>query len=628
MARRSLRPPRTSSRRARALALVSTLAAIAGVTGVVVGSGSDASASKGKIETMRIADVKPGMKGHAVTVFSGQQTDRFEIEIVDTIPNYLPRQDAVLFRSTDPRMKHSGIVGGMSGSPIYIDGKMVGALAYGWRFNKDPLGALTPIDNMLEVGNLPYRPDVRPHPRGQTRAGASGWADAMLGLDTSPLPARRRPDELDPSSGLVPLQVPLAIAGLGAGSSRMLAESFGMVPVRGGSSGSMPPPDQTPKKKWQPGDAVSVVLVRGDSSVAGNGTVTWVNPKGDRLLAFGHSMFNDGPTNVPMADARVHTIINSVERSVKISSPQTIQGLMYQDRQPAIALRTDVTAPMIPLHTEIQGPDPDLPARSYANHVAFGVDLTPNLLAVVLAEGVDEAARDSVEVVLQVQHEISLETSQGTRDVVIDEEVFFPGGLVGRMLGRSRGIIAVTAMLDNDFEVGRILGVRQRVRMEYGAPIETIEKVRLTREDVRAGDVVRLEVELRGFKGETRTELLPLRIPDDAGGQQVQIQVAGGNFVRPYRPIPGSLDDLVTTLASAYPPRAMVASIYRESEGLSTRHGLVHQLPDSVLETLVDRGSTVDSITFKQLARRVIPSKKIIEGEHNIKVDVLPAKSF
>jgi hypothetical protein len=620
MARPERRLPRTVG-----LALAS-LAGLATATAIFMGARPDASARN--TATMPVSEVKPGMKGYAVTVFSGNKSDRFEIEIVDTIPNYLPRQDAILFRSTDPRMAHSGIVGGMSGSPIYIDGKMVGALAYGWRFNKDPLGALTPIDNMIEVGNLPYRPDVRPQPRGQTRAGASGWADAMLGLDTSPLPARRRPDELDPSSGLVQLQIPLSVAGLGAGSSRMLAESFGMVPVRGGSSGSMPPPEQTPKKKWQPGDAVSVVLVRGDSSVAGNGTVTWVNPKGDRLLAFGHSMFNDGPTNVPMADARVHTIIASVERSVKISSPQTIQGLMYQDRQPAIALRTDPTAPMIPVHTEIRGPDPDLPTRTYANHVAFGVDLTPNLLAVVLAEGVDEAARDSVEVVLKVEHEISLETSRGTRDVVIEEEAFFPGGLIGRMLGRSRGILAVTAMLDNDFEVGRILGVRQRVRIEYGSPVETIDKVRLHQDEVRAGDVVRLEIELRGYKGERRTEVLPLRIPDDAGGQQVQIQVAGGNFVRPYRPIPGSLDDLVTTVASAYPSRTMVASIYRESEGLSTRHGLIHQLPDSVLETLVDRGSTVDSITFKQLARRVIPTKTLIEGEHNIKVDVLPAKTF
>jgi hypothetical protein len=114
------------------------------------------------IDTMPIEDVRPGMKGYAVTVFSGSDTDRFEIEVIDVVRDYQPKQDAILFRSSDPRLIHSGIVGGMSGSPIYIDGKLVGALAYGYRFNKDPIGGITPIKNMLAVGDLPYRPEVLP----------------------------------------------------------------------------------------------------------------------------------------------------------------------------------------------------------------------------------------------------------------------------------------------------------------------------------------------------------------------------------------------------------------------------------------------------------------------------------
>ena len=163
------------------------------------------------IETMPIDDVRPGMKGYAVTVFSGSDTDRFEIEVIDVVRDYLPRQDAILFRSSDPRMVHSGIVGGMSGSPIYIDGRLVGALAYGYRFNKDPIGGITPISNMLAVGDLPFRPDVLPQnkPRGRVRPGAAGWADAMLGIGTSPLPPRRRPDELTPQGGLTPLGAPM-----------------------------------------------------------------------------------------------------------------------------------------------------------------------------------------------------------------------------------------------------------------------------------------------------------------------------------------------------------------------------------------------------------------------------------
>ncbi len=592
--------------------------------------GADARAARPP-PTMPVSAIKPGMRGHAVTVFSGDQTDRFEIEVVDTMLNYLPKQDLVLFSSPDPRLQHSGIVGGMSGSPIFVDDKLVGALSYGWRFNKDPLGGLTPIANMLEVGELPYRPDVLPRPggRGRSRGGSKAWADQMLSLHTEPLPARRRPDELEPGLGLSPLPLPLSVAGMGPATARLLGDTFGMIPVRGGSGpGTKAPAKAKANKKWAPGDSVSVVLIRGDSAAASNGTVTWVGPKNKRLLAFGHSMFEDGPSRIPFADARVHTIRASVDRSVKMSSPQQIQGVMVQDRQPAIALRTDLRAPMIPVTTTMAGPDPDLAPRVYNNEVSFGVDLTPNLIAGILAGAVDEAGRDATEVVISIHHEIAYETTRGPRTIEIDEEVFFPQGLIGRVLMRSRGVLAVLAMLDNDFEVARLRGITHEIRMQYGAPLETIESVRVLDDEIREGDVVRLAVTLRAFKGDTREEVIPLRIPDDAGGEAVQIELAGGDMVLPYRPPPDSLETLVDTIGATYPSRSLVASVYRQGEGLATKQGLIAEVPDSVLESLVDRGSTQDAVRFKRVARRVLPTKNIIEGQHTLKLDVLPRETF
>jgi len=580
-------------------------------------------------KTMPVSEVRVGMKGYAVTVFKGQQTDRFEIEVVDTIKHYLPQQDAVLFRSPDPRLVHSGIVGGMSGSPIYLEGRMVGALSYGWRFGKDPLGALTPIDNMLEVSKLPYRPEVLPHTRiGRKRKGTRAWADAMLGLQTSPLPARRRPAELEPSLSMEPLTLPMTVAGLGAESTAMLSDAFGFTPVRGGGGGAIKDDKDVAPWKWKPGDSVSVVMIRGDSTAASNGTITWVGPKGKRLLAFGHSMFEDGPSGLPIADARVHTIIASVDRSVKMSSPQTIQGVMVQDRQPAIALRTDLRAPMIPVTTTMQGPDPDLAGRTYVNEVAVGVDLTPNLVAVILGEAADEAGRDAVEVLLKLDHEIQLETSKGPRTLTLSEEVFFPRGLIGRILGRSRGVTALSAALDNEFEVAKIRGIKHNIRMEYGAPVEQIERVRPMGSEFHAGQLIELEVTLRAFKGDTRTEIIPMRIPDDAAGEQIRIDVEAGDNVRPYRPMPANLDDLLTTLEQSYPSRSMVTTIFRSGEGISTKHGLLGDVPDSVLETLSDPTATQKVVRFKRMARRVLRTANLIEGNHSIKVRVKPAKSF
>jgi hypothetical protein len=616
-------------------ALVTVLTAAAGLGAVAAIAGLPSDAVGRKAATMPVSEVKPGMKGYAVTVFSGEQSDRFEIEVVDVVRDYLPKQDAILFRSPDPRMQHSGIVGGMSGSPIYIDGKLVGALAYGYRFNKDPLGGITPIDNMLAVDALPFRPDALVRPKagqssGRARAGSVGWADAMLGLGVSPLPEKRRPADLDVVGGLVPLGAPMAVSGFGPGATRVLADELDLYPVRGGSGRGQAATGDAAKgaKKWAPGDSVSVQLIRGDNSAAPNGTVTWVGgKKGERLLAFGHPMFDAGPSNLPISDARVHTIISSVERSVKLSSPLKTQGTLIQDRQAAISLRTDLQAPMIPVTTHLKAAEAEMKGRVYRSEVAEGVSLTPSLIASLLIDAAEEGGPDSTEVMAVIDHTIALETARGPRTLKISDEYFFESGLDLRTLSRSRGILVLRALLDNQFEVAKIRSVEQSVSLSYGAEVEIIEEVRLAQGDVRAGELVALDVTLRAHRGERRRERVDLRIPEDAGDEEIQIHLVGGDYVRPYRPMPNTLDDVIDTLEAAYPARSLVVSIYREDEGLSTRHGLIDDVPGSVLDTLKVDGSTLGAVRYKQMARRVLPTAKVIEGEHRLKVSVRPKKT-
>ncbi len=579
---------------------------------------------------MPVSDIKPGMRGHAVTVFSGEATDKFEVEVIDVVPDFQPGQDAVLFTSTDPRMKHHGIVGGMSGSPVFIDGKMIGAIAYGWRFNKDPIGGITPIEDMLAVDKLPYRPDVIPGATPKTREGTAAWADSMLGLGVSPLPARRRPDEIGVhGGGLERLGTPLALGGFGPKTSSFLADTLGMVPVRGGSGGGGTKKNgkKAKKKHWKPGDSISVILVGGDLNAAPNGTVTWVGGKNDeRLLAFGHPMFEQGPTRLPIADARVHVILPSVERSVKMSSPLDIQGMMIQDRLPAISARTDMVAPMIPVTTHVTAAEGKIEPRTYHSTVADNVLLTPSLVAGLMFQALETSASDVVEMTVEVKHQIAFETSAGPRTVELAEEFFFPLGVARGPLLRGRGTLAMVAALDNDFEIAKVRSVSQQATVRYGAPVELIEAVQLVSGEVRAGDLLQLDVKLRKPRGEARTERITLRVPDDAGDEEIMIEISGGDYVLPYRPIPKSVDDLLDTISQSYPTRSMVASIFRESEGLATDRGLMKNLPDSVLETLSPAGATVDAVRFKRLARRVLPTKTMIDGLHRLKVAVKPKK--
>jgi hypothetical protein len=189
-------------------------------------------------------------------------------------------------------------------------------------------------------------------------------------------------------------------------------------------------------------------------------------------------------------------------------------------------------------------------------------------------------------------------------------------------------VAALAAMLDNPFEVASIRGIRVGIALTYGAPVEELVNLRVPTQDIRAGDLIHLELSLRGRRGDERIEVLPIRVPDDAGGESVHIEVTGGDFVRPYRAIPNSLDDLISNIESVYPSRSLVASIYREKEGLATRHGLIEDMPDSVIETLQELGATRSSVRVKQLARRVIPTDRFIEGSHTLKLDILPRQSL
>ncbi len=600
--------------------------------GALLLDGGDAEAgpakrASGGTEIMPLDQIKPGMKGYAVTVFKGTESDRFNIEVVDIVPDFQPGMDAVLFRSDDPRLMHTGIVGGMSGSPIYIEGKLAGALAYGWAFNKDPLGGMTPIESMLEIDKLPYRPDVLPTNRAKGRKGNQAWADQMLGLDTDPRPARGRPYDQVPGSGMEALGAPMALGGFGPRTAAFLGDATGLVPARGGGGGGTKATKEQ-RRKWKGGDSVSVILIGGDNSAAPNGTVTWVGgPNDSHLLAFGHPMFGGGPSSYPISSAKVHTILPSVQRSVKLSSALYTQGTLIQDRQPAISLRTDIEATTIPVSTDVKSPDDQFPDRHYDSFVAESPFLTPSLAASLLLQGLEEAASDAVELTAVVDHEIAITTSKGPRTIKLTDETFFPTGVAPGPIARSRAILVLSLLLDNQFEVGEIRSIKQTARVTYGAPVEIIESITLKNGEIRAGDLATFELELREPRTDVRRiQELAVRIPDDAGGEELQITIAGGDYELPYMPPPRDLDALIDNVVQVYPSRSIIASVYSPNEGLATEDGLLDDLPGSVLETLSTEGKSRKPLRYKRLARRVVKTNSLIEGSHKIKIDVLPKR--
>ena len=293
------------------------LPAALAVVAIALGLGLGAVGEKKGTQTMPVDEIKPGMKGHGVTVFSGHDPERFDVEVISVIHAFLPNQDLILARCSHPVLDHAGVLAGMSGSPVYFDGKMAGAVAYAWRFAKDPIAGITPIASMTEYFDLPLMPP------GVGTGSAKIMGPSPQTGAAAPPPGSAFWDRFDlQGSQMVPLATPVSGSGPLAGGflralSSVLDSHFMLAtpssPAASGGKGKTKKSKKAKKiKKFRPGDAIAVRLVGGDLDMAGTGTVTDV--KGSRALGFGHPMFNWGEVRFPAARAEIMLLLSAAER--------------------------------------------------------------------------------------------------------------------------------------------------------------------------------------------------------------------------------------------------------------------------------------------------------------------------
>lgn len=292
---------------------------------------------------MRTSDVKPGMRGIAWTVFQGTEPEAIPVEIIGPWKNaWGPRQDVILAKLGGKAAK-TNVAGGMSGSPVYIDGKLVGAIALRISvFSPDAICGITPIEQMLEITAID---ETRPS-----------------GQRTPQQPSHRAelqvpPFLLEQSARLTPIETPLAFAGFNEATLREFRPYFdqmGVTAVQGGAAGSLA--SSKPAAGWQnalqPGQAIAGVLVGGDLSVTGLGTVTYND--GKRVLGFGHSFFNLGPVDMPMSGGEVLMVLSSQFQPNKFANATEIAGALHQDRHSGIMGELGAVAPTIPVSLKIR----------------------------------------------------------------------------------------------------------------------------------------------------------------------------------------------------------------------------------------------------------------------------------
>ncbi|MDW8281193.1 MAG: SpoIVB peptidase S55 domain-containing protein [Myxococcales bacterium] len=572
-------------------------------------------AARGEVPLLPLAQVRPGMTGYGLTVFAGTQPERFSVRVVGVLRHFLPRQDLIVIRSDDPRLLHSGIAAGMSGSPIYLEGRLAGALAYGWAFAKEPLAGVTPIENILAEMRRP------PRGRHQTPLAAllrgEGPAPAEPSWLREPQDlARLLPPGLQPGDGrLVRASVPLSVAGLTPAAVAALAEAFApyhLVPLQAGGAAR---PGARGPARFVPGGALAVELIRGDISAAGTGTVTYV--EGQRVAAFGHPLLNIGEVYFPIATAEVLSLMPSQAQSFKLSSPLEEKGTLVQDRQACIVGDMGGRAEMVPVQVHIRAPGG--PEQVFSAEVARHRFLTPLLTSTVATSAVQMAASDVADAVIQLRASVGV---RGFDPLERTDYLFSPEGLQPRALLSFAGLKQLQELLLNPFAPVHIDRIDLDVSVQYRPDVAEIVGLSVASDELEPGTWPSLYVTLRPYNGRPYVRAIPFEVPRSLAGQTLKIEASAGNLARPEVAPPESLAGLVSNLRKGYPARSLVVTLQTPDEGVMLRGQLVPSLPASVIATLRPGTSSRRAEPYKRLARLVVDMGVVLQGRQEIQVRV------
>ncbi|MEO8036189.1 MAG: SpoIVB peptidase S55 domain-containing protein, partial [Acidobacteriota bacterium] len=320
-------------------------------------------------ETMPLSQVKKGMKGYGLTVFEGSRIEKFDVEILGVLNNIGPSQDLILAKVDSAVVQRAGVIAGMSGSPIYIDGKVIGALAYSWQFAREPVAGITPIDEMLRIPSgagigVPQSPGATPVSAGggslhvAPRMSAIEFLTAITNARTEDVFDRMASgfaaQQSSTMSGARPIATPLSLSSFSADTLARFGkylDAMNFVAVPSGSTSSSTGATAA-KGKFAPGDPIGAVLLNGDFTVAATGTVTHI--EGDRIYAFGHPFLDMGEISFPMAQSEIVTVMPSLANSFKFANTGAIVGAFTQDRSVGIMGTVGTSADMIPVELKLE----------------------------------------------------------------------------------------------------------------------------------------------------------------------------------------------------------------------------------------------------------------------------------
>ncbi len=589
---------------------------------------------------MALSDVKPGMKGEWRTVVQGSTVQTFQLEVLGVMENFnAPKLSIIICQATDPSQIENGPVQGMSGSPVYIDGKLVGAYAYGFTQSKDQaIIGVTPIQEMLEVFDAPASLPLPGRPAPMRVTASSDKDNASLAEDNLPprgmvptmsglggwhiTQGAERLGGQDLAAAMKPLPTPLFASGISTHTLAALRGEYEkrglqVMQVPGGSSTTGGPTAAS----LEPGSAIGVSLLTGDFAISGVGTLTWRD--GDRLLAFGHPMFGFGPVDLPMTTAEVITVVRSLDSSFKLANTGPVVGTISQDRLTGISGKLGEIPPMTSFHTRVTGADGKV--RNFQGQLWQNREMTPLLGATGLLESLSSSILSEQQQTFFVSATLDIE---GFPPVKINQVASGQGGATDVALGFLR---QYTQLLDNPFATPHVRAVDFEVRLSDKWLLSTLEEVRVENGPVRAGDILHVTLVFANYLNISTQHTLEVPIPASAAGETLSLFLGDataadaldrgttrGDFT--------SLADIVSYLRQEHSRGALYVKLLRNAPGLRLDGASLPGLPPSV-EALyksprnITTAGTMDRTTVWETS---VPVDGEYSGRYTLPITVRP----
>jgi len=463
--------------------------------------------------------IKPGMKGYGLTVFKGIKIEKFDVEIISVLRNIRPNSGLILAKIKNKIIDKTGIIAGMSGSPIYINNKLIGALAFSWSFSKEAIAGITPIEDMLKIfkfSNQKHSFNFEPKNKEYV------W--------------------INPRNGIQTIKTPLVFQGISQQTIDLFYDKLtkmNFLPIAGGGINASPNEYEIPKK-FQPGSAVGINLITGDLNLSAIGTVTYVNK--NKILIFGHPMFYSGTSDLPLSYAYIHTVLPSLYVSFKIGTSTKVVGRIYQDQLAGCAGILNQMPKLIPVSVGIKFFNQQ---NTYHYNIIRSYHYLPTFLMLAIFRsmemigGWDEKNTLSFNFIIKFNNnkKITLKntlSALSTRETMVNSMLYL--------------LSPLSYLLENKFENVQINNITANIEISEKIRVAEIKKIIAPKKTFKPGETLKLKVEIKPYKQKSFFKTINIKIPKNLKQKRLII-VVSSDMERQY------IDYLLTPIK--YQPQSM-----------------------------------------------------------------------